>query len=53
MKNNHMLCTDTNRNKFTYINKENKVIKDTNGKVILPQLCKWSQTRIDKKYIEA
>jgi hypothetical protein len=53
MKNNHMLCTDTNRNKLTYKNDENKVIKDTNGKVILPQLCKWGQSSIDKGYLEA
>jgi len=53
MKNNHMLCTDTNRNKLTYKNEENKVIKDTNGKVILPQLCKWGQSSIDKGYLEA
>jgi hypothetical protein len=53
MKNNHMLCTDTNRNKLTYKNEENEVIKDTNGKVILPQLCKWGQPTIDKGYMEA
>jgi hypothetical protein len=53
MKNNHMLCTDTNRNKLTYKNEENEVIKDTNGKVILPQLCKWGQISVDKGYLEA
>ena len=53
MKHNHMLCTDTNRNKLTYKNEENEVIKDTNGKVILPQICKWGQPSIDKRYIEA
>jgi len=53
MKNNHMLCTDTNRNKLTYKNEMNEVIKDTNGKVILPQLCKWGQSSIDKGYLEA
>jgi len=53
MKNNHMLCTDTNRNKLTYKNEVNEVIKDTNGKVILPQLCKWGQKTVDKKYMEA
>jgi len=53
MKNNHMLCTDTNRNKLTYKNEDNKLIKDTNGKVILPQLCKWGQPTIDKGYLEA
>jgi hypothetical protein len=53
MKNNHMLCTYTNRNKLTYKNEENELIKDTNGKVILPQLCKWGQVSIDKGYIEA
>jgi len=53
MKNNHMLCTDTNRNKLTYKNEMNEVIKDTNGKVILPQICKWGQSSIDKGYMEA
>jgi len=53
MKNNHMLCTDTNRNKLTYKNENNEVIKDTNGKVILPQICKWGQQSIDKGYMEA
>ena len=53
MKNNHMLCTDTNRNKLTYKNEMNKVIKDTNGKIILPQICKWGQPSIDKGYMEA
>ena len=53
MKNNYMLCTDTNRNKLTYKNEVNEVIKDTNGKVILPQICKWGQPTIDKGYMEA
>jgi hypothetical protein len=53
MKINHMLCTDTNRNKLTYKNEDNKVIKDTIGKVILPQLCKWGQKTINNGYTEA
>ena len=53
MKNNHMLCTDTNRNKLTYKNKDNEIMKDTNGILILPQLCKWGQHAIDKGYIDA
>jgi len=53
MKVNHMLCTDSNRNKLTYKNDENEVIKDTNGKLILPQLCQWGQPVIDKGYMEA
>ena len=53
MKVNHMLCTDTTRNKLTYKDDANKVIKDTNGKVILPQLCKLGQQRVDKGYLEA
>jgi len=53
MKNNYMLCTDTNRNKLTYKNEDNEVITDTNGKVILPHICKWGQVSIDKGYIEA
>jgi hypothetical protein len=53
MRYNHMLCTDTNRNKLTYKNEENEIMKDTNGKLILPQLCKWGQFAIDKGYMEA
>jgi len=53
MKNNHMLCTDTNRNKLTYKNENNEVIKDTNCKVILSHICKWGQQSIDKGYMEA
>jgi len=53
MKNNHMLCTDSNRNKLTYKNEENEVMKDINGKLILPKLCQWGQPVIDKGYMEA
>jgi len=53
LKDNRMLCTDSNRKILTYKNEEGEVVKDKGGKKLIPKICELSQPAVDEGYIRA